>query len=290
MAESNQAEAALRESEERFRSAFEHTNVAMVLTDINNRFVRVNRVFALMFGYSPSEMLGMSTADVTHADDLAESQALRDALLSGQATHFQMEKRYLHKDGHVFWGLTNVSLVRDPLGQPVQYFGQVQDITQRKRDEEALASYNRRLRILRQIDSALISGEDPAAIAATALPLLRDLLGVGRAIVNLFDLARSEVEWLAAAGRRRVRVGPGVRYSIQFMGDVEALQRGEHQLIDIRTLPPGPEVDALFGSGIHTYVVVPMIANASSCMLRNSKPGSRSERGTWKRRTPNWSR
>ncbi len=79
--------------------------------------------------------------------------------------------------------------------------------------------------------------------------------------MNLFDLARGEVEWLAAAGRRRVRTGPGVRYSIRFMGDVEALRRGEHQLIDIRTLPPGPEVDALFGSGIHTYVVVPMIAS-----------------------------
>jgi signal transduction histidine kinase/DNA-binding response OmpR family regulator len=161
----------------------------------------------------------------------------------------------------VFWGLTNVSLVRDLVGQPVQYVGQVQDITQRKHNEEALASYHRRLHILRQIDSALICGEDPSAIAAAALPLLRDLLGVGRAIVNLFDLARSEVEWLAAAGRRQVRVGPGVRYSMQFMGDVEALHRGEHQLIDVRTLPPGPEVDALFGSGIYTYVVVPMIAS-----------------------------
>jgi PAS domain S-box-containing protein len=259
--QSSQAEAALRESEERFRSAFEHTNVAMVLTDIDNRFVRVNRAFALMFGYSQSEMLGMSMVDVTHPDHLAESHARRDVLLSGLATHFQMEKRYLHADGHVFWGLTNVSLVRDPLGQPVQYVGQVQDITRRKCDEEALAGHDSRLHILRQIDSALISGEDPEAIAAAALPLLRDLLGVGRAIVNLFDLARSEVEWLAAVGRHRVRVGPGVRYSIQFMGDVQALQRGEHQLIDIRTLPPGPEVDALFGSGVYTYVVVPMIAS-----------------------------
>ena len=66
-----------------------------------------------------------------------------------------MEKRYLHKDGHVFWGLTNVSLVRDPQGQPVQYVGQVQDITERKRSEEAIASYNKRLQILHQIDSAL---------------------------------------------------------------------------------------------------------------------------------------
>jgi len=89
---------------------------------------------------------------------------------------------------------------------------------------------------------------------------LRELLGVPRAIVNLFDLASGEVEWLAAAGRRRIRLGPGVRYSIRLMGDVEALQREEPQVIDVHLLPPSPEVDALLASGVHVYMVVPMIA------------------------------
>src|SRR5262249_32371136 len=96
--------------------------------------------------------------------------------------------------------------------------------------------------------------------AATVLPLLRDLLGVHRVVVNLFDLATGEVEWLAATGRRRVHIGPGIRYPIRFMGAVEALRRGEHQGIEVNVLPPGAEVDALLASDVHSYVVVPMIA------------------------------
>lgn len=136
----------------------------------------------------------------------------------------------------------------------------VQDVTERHRAEQANAGYLERLRILHQIDRALIAGESPAAIAAAALVPLRQLLGIPRAIVNLFDLAKGEVEWLAAAGRKRVRAGPGVRYSIRLMGDLEALRRGELQSIDVHALPPGPEADALLASGVHAYAVVPMIA------------------------------
>jgi signal transduction histidine kinase/DNA-binding response OmpR family regulator/HAMP domain-containing protein len=116
-----------------------------------------------------------------------------------------------------------------------------------------------RLELLQQIDRALLAEEEPEAIAAAALVPLRELLGVPRAIVNLFDLAAGEVEWLAAAGRRRMRLGPGIRYSIRLMGDVEALQRGEPQVIDVHTLPSSPEVDALLASGVQMYMVVPMI-------------------------------
>ena len=134
------------------------------------------------------------------------------------------------------------------------------DVRELNRTQEVLARHAERLRILHEIDRALIAEEAPEAIAAAALRPLRELLGVPRAIVNMFDLAAGEVEWLAAAGRRRIRVGPGVRYSIQLMGDVEALQRGELQLIDVHSLPAGPDVDALLASGVHVYMVVPMIA------------------------------
>ncbi len=128
------------------------------------------------------------------------------------------------------------------------------------RAEEGLRRYAERLRILHEIDRALIAQEAPEAIAGAVLRPLRELLGVPRAIVNMFDLAAGEVEWLAAAGRRRIRLGPGVRYSIQLMGDVEALQRGEPQVIDVHSLPPSPEVDALLASGVYVYMVMPMIA------------------------------
>jgi PAS domain S-box-containing protein len=260
VAEHKGAEEAQRANEEMFRSAFEHTNVAMVLTDLNHRFIRVNAAFARLFGYSPQEMLQLSMADITHPAHLEQSYERREVLLAGDSPFFEMEKRYLHKDGHVLWGLTNVALVRDSCGHPLLYVGQVQDITEGKRAQETLAKYTERLRILREMDRAFLAGEGPAAIAAAVLGPLRQLLGVPRAVVNLFDLANGEVEWLAAAGRRRVHVGPGVRYSIRLMGDVEALRRGELQLIDVHQLPHGAEVDALLASGIHAYVVVPMIA------------------------------
>src|SRR5205085_1700316 len=103
--------------------------------DTGNRFVRVNAAFAHLFGYAPHEMLGMAMAEVTHPDDLAESYARRNVLLAGESQFFQMEKRYVHRDGRTFWGLTSVSLVRDPAGRPILYVGQVQDITERKRAE-----------------------------------------------------------------------------------------------------------------------------------------------------------
>src|SRR2546426_12717514 len=89
-----------------------------------------------------------------------------------------------------------------------------------------------RLAILHQVDRGMIREESPAAIAGAALRPLRDLLGVPRAIVNLFDLEAGEVEWLAAIGRQRMHVGPGVRYPIALMGDLEGLRRGEPQIID----------------------------------------------------------
>ena len=132
--------------------------------------------------------------------------------------------------------------------------------SERRRAQEALARHAERLRILHEIDRAIVAEEPVHAIAAAVIQPLRELLGVPRAIVNVFDLAAGEVEWLAASGRHRTRVGPGVRYSIRLMGDVEGLKRGEPQTIDTHALPPGPEVDALLASGIHFYMAVPMIA------------------------------
>ena len=129
-----------------------------------------------------------------------------------------------------------------------------------ERAQKVLAKHAERLRIVHEIDRAIISEVKPEAIAAAVIQPLRELLEVPRAIVNMFDLAAGEAEWMAAAGRHRTHVGSGVRYSLRLMGDVEALKRGEPQRIDVQALPPGPEVEALLASGVHFYMAVPMIA------------------------------
>src|SRR2546422_6860999 len=93
-----------------------------------------------------------------------------------------------------------------------------------------------RLAILHQVDRGMIREESPAAIAEAALRPLRDLLGVPRAIVNLFDLEAGEVEWLAAIGRQRIHAGPGGPYPTAPIGHLEGLRLGrppEHR-------PPPP--------------------------------------------------
>jgi signal transduction histidine kinase/HAMP domain-containing protein len=117
-----------------------------------------------------------------------------------------------------------------------------------------------RLAMLHDIDLAIIAETAPAAIAEAVLWRLRDLLGVPRAIVNLFDWTSNEVEWLAAVGRHRMHRGPGFRYPMSLAGNLEGLRRGEPQTVNVKALTPSPEADALLASGVHVYMVVPMIA------------------------------
>ena len=138
----------------------------------------------------------------------------------------------------------------------------IEEAAVRQQAEATTRLQAERLAVLHEIDRGLLAAETPAAIAEATLERVRQLLGVPRAIVNLFDLEAGEVEWLAAAGRHRTHVGPGVRFPLALMGDVDALRRGELQLIDVEALPRSPEAEALLASGVHVYLVVPMIAGA----------------------------
>jgi signal transduction histidine kinase len=129
-----------------------------------------------------------------------------------------------------------------------------------RRARRLLARHAERLRMLHEIDRAVLAEETPEAIAAAVVQPLRELLGVPRAIVNRFDLEAGWVEWVAAAGRRRTHVGPGVRFATQLMGDLDALRRGETQIVDVRALPASADTQALLASGVDVYMVVPMIA------------------------------
>ena len=136
----------------------------------------------------------------------------------------------------------------------------IEEAAVRQQAEAVTRQQAERLAILHEIDRGLLAAETPAAIAEATLGRLRELLGVPRVIVNLFDLEAGRAEWLAAAGRRRMHVGPGVRFPLALMGNVDALRRGEPQMIDVDAQSHGPEVEALRASGVHMYVVVPMIA------------------------------
>jgi PAS domain S-box-containing protein len=129
---------ALRQSEERFRAAFDHAPIGMDLVDLDGRFLQVNAALCELTGYSEEELLATTFQDITHPDDREADLARVNQVLSGEAPVFQMEKRYLRKDGQVVWGRVNSSLVRDQHGTPLYYIGQIEDITARVWAEEDL--------------------------------------------------------------------------------------------------------------------------------------------------------
>jgi len=130
------AEAALRESEERFSGAFLQAPIGVALVSPGGSFLKVNRALCQMVGYSEVELLSRTFQDITHPDDLAVDLENVRQLLAREAGMYEMEKRYVHKDKYFVTVQLNVSLVRDNQGRPSYFISQLQDITQRKRLEE----------------------------------------------------------------------------------------------------------------------------------------------------------
>jgi PAS domain S-box-containing protein len=136
--ERKRAEEALRESEERFSSAFEYASIGMALLTPEGRSFRVNRALCNLTGYSEAELLKKTFQDITHPEDLQVDLSYVSQLLRGEIHSYQMEKRYLHKLGHAIWILLSVSLLRDNQENPLYFIAQIQDITERKRAEEEI--------------------------------------------------------------------------------------------------------------------------------------------------------
>jgi PAS domain S-box-containing protein len=138
----------LRESEQRFRGAFEFAAIGMALVAPDGRWLRVNRSLCDIVGYTAEELLTTDFQSITYGEDLDTDINQVRRMLNGSLSHYNMEKRYLHKDGHTVWVLLSVSLVRDAMGQPMYFVSQIQDITDRKLVEARLIESEQRYRLV----------------------------------------------------------------------------------------------------------------------------------------------
>jgi PAS domain S-box-containing protein len=127
----------LRTSEEQFRLMFEYSSVGMSKADmITGRFLRVNGALCRLLGYSQEELLQRTFFEVTHPEDRTTDQARFKALVEGEITGYQLEKRYLKPDGAIVWAHVTVNLIHDAAGHPLRTIAVIQDITERKRADE----------------------------------------------------------------------------------------------------------------------------------------------------------
>ncbi len=163
MAERVDATVALRDSEDKFRTAMQYSPIGQALMGIDGRWTEVNPALCQIVGYSAEELSTMTFRDITHPDDRDESNALNRQVLSGERDTFQVEKRYIHKDGHIVWVQLNASTMRRADGS-VLFVSQIQDITDRKHADERLHRANRALRAISHCNQALIHATDEPSL------------------------------------------------------------------------------------------------------------------------------
>lgn len=157
-------EEALRASEERFRNAFELSPIGIALVGLDGRWLEVNRALCDLLGYTRAELQELTFQDITYPDDLEADLALTRQLHAGEIASYQLEKRYIRKDGDTIWVLLTSSLMHAADGTAACSLAQVLDITARKRAEQETAralalqqAANTELQRLRQAEHNFLS-------------------------------------------------------------------------------------------------------------------------------------
>ncbi len=143
------AEKKLQTREEEYRTTFELAGVGKAQADLETgRFLRVNRRLCEITGYEPEELLAKTFTEITHSEDQDREYDSFIRMVRGETDEYESEKRYVRKDGEVVWVRVNATAIRDPEGRPLRTVATIEDITERKRAEEALRRSEERYRTL----------------------------------------------------------------------------------------------------------------------------------------------
>ncbi len=218
-----QAEAAngrLRESEERFRLTIEEAPIGMALVALDGRFERVNNMLCEITGYPAQELVRLTFKDITHPDDLAMDVELARRLANGDIPRYQLEKRSIRKDGSIVCILLSASILRGPEGDARYYIVRVEDISARKRAEEAL-------------ERALAARDDILGIVAHDL---RNPLGVILMQASLLERSGPDPERRDQRPREMIiRSAKRMNRLIQDLLDVSLVEAGQLKVNPART-------------------------------------------------------
>jgi PAS domain S-box-containing protein len=204
--------AELRESEERFRSAFDHAATGMCLVSPTGHFLRVNSILCRMLGHEPEVLVTRTVLDLVHPEDRAVNAERLEQAVSGELAVIDLETRGLHRDGRVVWVNVTASLLRDGQGKPLYFVFQVLDVTSRKRAEQAIRQSEERFRA---ISEATPVGILISRVSDGTLLFVNEAAARGMSIPREQALGRKSVEFYGDPAERadlmeRLRQGESI--------------------------------------------------------------------------------
>ncbi len=192
----------LKDSEEKFRHAFEKSVVGIALADAEGKFIKVNKPFCDIFGYSEQELHNLSINKLTHPDYVQNTMESIKKLLVGEVDSIQTKKKYIRKDGSTIWGRVSVSLAQDTASNMMYLIAHVEDITEQKKTEADRRQLEEQMQKAQTFKSM---GVLAGGVAHDFNNMLTAILG--NAYVALIDLpetepARKYVENIKGAAKR----------------------------------------------------------------------------------------
>ena len=177
------AAADLQQSEARFRAMFDSSSVGIGLLTLQRRVIDANPALCHMLGYSLDELLSMDYGMWVYPDDVSADIALFQGVLAGTLDTYEVEKRYIRKDGSLMDGRGTLSAVRDVKGNTQFVVGMLEDISERKRAGEALQQSEARFRAM----------FEHSVVAIVLMSLDRSLLGLNPATERILGYSRKEL-------------------------------------------------------------------------------------------------
>ena len=169
--------ASIVESERRFRNVFAEAAVGEITTSVDGRFLQVNRAFCQITGYTEAELRELDILAITHPEDVAKSADRYRQLIKDSIPYFQLETRYIRRDGRTVSVQLSSSLASDAVGRPLYVIGLVQDVSERKMAEGALRRTNETLRALIQASPLAIIAIDRTSRIRSWNPAAEQLFG-----------------------------------------------------------------------------------------------------------------
>lgn len=175
--ESRDAQAALMESEERFRRAMDDSAIGMAIVSPEGRYLRVNPAMTQILQRSEQELLNCTWQDLTDPEDLDGDQQLADEVLRGERDTYRLAKRYLRPDGSVVWAELAVSCVRKDNGEVLHYFSQIVDMTESVTARKALAKSEEHYRLIAENSLDVVFRASPSGHIIWISPSVTEVLG-----------------------------------------------------------------------------------------------------------------
>ncbi|WP_088891260.1 PAS domain S-box protein [Leptolyngbya ohadii] len=211
--ERRQIEDDRKQAEERYQTIINQAVTGVACTDLDGNLTLVNQTYCDITGYSADELRQRRMQDMTHPEDLPRNVELFYRMRT-EGTPFEIEKRYIRKDGSIVWVNNSVSVIRDRDGNPQSAVAIVLDITNRKRAEETLRESEEQQAFLLKFSDALRAEPDADAVANRALRMLSEQMHLDRCYIGVYRLADDRGDFTHQVGNDRVPPLPdGVRLS-----------------------------------------------------------------------------